>query len=125
MTKVLTLQEVRLNGEEVPAGVEVEIEDEYLPRWLERGLAAPISSDESSVYYQSLSGGWYVFPDGTKVRGKEALEEYLKARESGDQNDAPTQDGGTQESQSSESPSQDSADSGTGDAIGGETLSEG
>jgi hypothetical protein len=97
VVEVITLKEVRLNGEDVPAGMKVTIPGDLVKDWLGLGLAQPAGDGAAAgnssppnqppaagAPYESLPGGWYKFADGKKIRGKVALEVELKARKSGE-----------------------------------------
>ena len=89
--KVLTLKPVRLNGKDEPEGKVLEIPDDLARIWCNppwnlatMELLKPKESPESeskdeqteNEYPKPLGGGYYLLPDGSKVRGK---DEALKA----------------------------------------------
>ncbi|MBO8169967.1 MAG: hypothetical protein H0Z35_12405 [Thermoanaerobacteraceae bacterium] len=86
--KVITLKSVRLNGNDEPAGKELEIDNYLAKKWFEMELARPVGSEaeqnqmekiseEQEQYPKHTGGGWYELSNGEKVKGK---EEAIKAQ---------------------------------------------
>ncbi len=107
--KVLTKQDVRLDGQDVPAGTTVSIDKSLFNDWITLNLAEEVKGEQPPAENKSpednkpptndaddesllkhIGGGYYQLPNGEKVRGKNEAIEAIKALKGGDGDGAQT-----------------------------------